>query len=422
MSPVERRLGVWFEARRVGDLILDASRRMAFCYDSAWLEDGFEISHSLPLNETGDFLPPDMRGHFFFSNLLPEGDARHRLVRALGIADDDFALLTALGGDCAGALQLLPEGVEPEPGGDASEPLDEADIINAIESGSAVFPRGGRQAPRLSLAGAQDKIAVRMHDGEDARLALPVGQGASTHILKLPVRDLRHVPLYESYTTFMAVQLGLDVAPVTPFPIGKHICSISERYDRYRDEAGRVQRLHQEDFCQALGRSSARKYADEGATLADMAAVIRAACEVPALDLRNLVRWQIGNVLLGNADAHLKNLSLLRPRHGRRYRLAPCYDLICTQAIRGISHRLALPVGQLADPGLLRRTHWEVMAAELGVGKRLVVKTALEMAEQLHAGLSAWHAAFMERFGEHAVLQRVQQKMTAQAKRALRDW
>ena len=153
-----------------------------------------------------------------------------------------------------------------------------------------------------------------------------------------------------------------------------------------------------------------------------MAAVIRAACEVPALDLRNLVRWQIGNVLLGNADAHLKNLSLLRPRHGRRYRLAPCYDLICTQAIRGISHRLALPVGQLADPGLLRRTHWEVMAAELGVGKRLVVNTALEMAEQLHAGLSVWHAAFTERFGEHAVLQRVQQKMTAQAKRALRDW
>ena len=89
-------LVVWNQQQRVGRLIVNGARQMAFIYDGEWLLNGWPISCSLPLNETGDFLPPDLRGHHFFANLLPEGGARDRLVRRLGVADDDFLLLSLI--------------------------------------------------------------------------------------------------------------------------------------------------------------------------------------------------------------------------------------------------------------------------------------------------------------------------------------
>ena len=106
---MSRSLNVWYQDRKVGRLLDSGGGRMAFIYDGDWLDDGWAISCSLPVDETGDFLPPDLRGHHFFANLLPEGNARDRLVRQLGIADDDFTLLEKLGGDCAGALQEDPK-------------------------------------------------------------------------------------------------------------------------------------------------------------------------------------------------------------------------------------------------------------------------------------------------------------------------
>lgn len=417
-------LAVWWEGRMVGRLLAGASGLQGFVYDHAWLQDGRPLSCSLPLHERDDYLLPDVRGVHYFANLLPEGNARDRLVRRLGIADDDFLLLTRLGGDCAGALSLWPAAEGPPSRVSTTRRLDAAMWQQVLRLGTGMLVSDeAADAPRLSLAGAQDKVPVCLAPSADEAqpvLELPMGGKASTHILKLPVNDLRHVPLYECYTSFMAERLGLPVAAIRPVRIAGALCSLSARYDRHFED-GQVTRLHQEDMCQALGRSRTAKYADSDAHLGLVADLLREHSNAPAQDLQALIRWQIVNALCGNADGHLKNLALLA-QAGGGWRLAPFYDLVCVLAIDRVSHRLALPVGAASDMGSLMRRHWEDFAAQLGVHPRIVLRHIAELSERLNEQLAAWHADFQALHGEHAVLQRPYQVMKRQAQKAWRDW
>jgi serine/threonine-protein kinase HipA len=418
---VSRALNVWYQDRKVGRLLDSGGGRMAFIYDGDWLDDGWAISCSLPVDETGDFLPPDLRGHHFFANLLPEGNARDRLVRQLGIADDDFTLLETLGDDCAGALQLLPEDQVPDVSSNALRLLQEADLIIAIERGRSQW-LDGDDAPRLSLAGAQDKVPVRATAGDNGTwtFQLPESGAASTHILKLPVRDLKQVPLLEIYTTYIAGKLGLPVAPVRLVRIGPHIASLAERYDRQcRD--GEVSRLHQEDLCQAQGRSHASKYDAGSNAFSELAAVIQQYCQAPAVDLQALARWQIFNALAGNADGHLKNLSLISHGHDG-WSLAPFYDLVCTLAIDNISHQLALPVGRHTDPGNLHHNHWEAFADQLGMAPKRIQRLIQEQTSALKENLDAWHRNFIEEHRLAGELDNAKAVIARQIGKAQRDW
>jgi len=413
-------LTVWHEQQRVGRLIATASRQMAFVYDAEWLIHGWPISCSLPLNETGDFLPPDLRGHHFFANLLPEGGARDRLVRRLGVADDDFQLLEKLGGDCAGALQLLPEGQSPEADASGYRIIETPDLEDAIRTGRGQWITGD-DPPRLSLAGAQDKIAVRAsREGPQWQFSLPEGGAASTHILKLPVQDLSYVPLYESYTTYLATQLELPAAPVEPIELGGHILSLGERFDR-RESGKLVTRVHQEDLCQAQGLSRADKYTTSPTAFTQIANLLREHSVQPAKDIQTLASWQIFNVIAGNADGHLKNLALLAVEGGG-WQLAPLYDLACTLAIPRVSHRLALPVGSKDDPQNLHRSHWSEFADQLGVSPRLVTRLIRSQAERLHDESNNWLDTFRCLHGELPALEKVQRVVKKQSQKALRDW
>lgn len=415
-------LAVWWNNQRIGRLIVAPQRMLAFSYDGDWLQNGRAISCSLPLDETGDFLPPDMRGHWFFANLLPEGNARDRLVRRLGVPDDDFLLLERLGADCAGALSLWPEHGPMPVREEGLREVSAADIARSIGQGgvASLFRGEGEDLPRLSLAGAQDKLPVRVERSSgEQRLFIPLGNTASTHILKLPVNDLKHVPLYECYTTFMAQQLGLPVAECVPLEIDGHLCSLSTRYDREQHE-GVVRRLHQEDFCQALGRSRTAKYADQGASLAMVAEVLRQHSSRAAADLQQLIRWQVFNALCGNADGHLKNLSLLEDGDG--WRLAPFYDLVCVLAIESVSHRMALAVGGMLDPGSLVASHWQRLSADMGVAWRQVASIIREMAEALGEHHDQWHEDFQSRYGEFSALQRPHAVIRKQVGKATTLW
>lgn len=413
-------LSVWHGVQPVGRLVVTANRQMAFFYEGDWLAEGWPISCSLPLTETGDFMPPDMRGHHFFANLLPEGGARDRLVRKLGIADDDFLLLEKLGGDCAGALQLLPEGQAPAASIESCHPLDNNLLLNAIRAGHGQWLEGA-EPPRLSLAGAQDKLAVRAHETVDAwQFFLPDAGAASTHILKLPVQDLRNVPLYEAYTTFLATQLALPAAPVKLVSLGNDALSLGRRFDRrVTDDA--VIRLHQEDLCQAQGLSRAVKYSNTRETFPALANLLREYSVQPAKDIQALANWQVFNALSGNADGHLKNLSLLAVEAGN-WQLAPYYDLVCTLAIPRVSHRLALPVGGKDDPQNLHRTHWEAFAAELGVAPRLILRLIRSQAERLRDNADSWLEIFQQHYGEWHALTQVQAVIKKQSEKALHDW
>ncbi len=113
-----------------------------------------------------------------------------------------------------------------------------------------------------------------------------------------------------------------------------------ERYDRYLIE-GKICRLHQEDFCQALGYAYHVKYeTDSGPNFSDCIKLITEVSKQPAVDKIMLIRWFIFNYMIGNADAHAKNISLLYPPQMKgRPQLAPFYDLVCTTIYKGISKK-----------------------------------------------------------------------------------
>ncbi len=250
-----RTLSVWWDERRVGDLSIDPQGDLGFVYDQAWLDDESRppISQSLPKREA-PFNRRESRP--FFAGLLPEEAQRDAAAQSLGISmANDFRLLGALGGDVAGALALWPKGEAPP----AVTSSDDAVPLSGVELGDILeaLPRrpmlAGRDGLRLSLAGAQPKLPVLLVEGQ---IALPRPGQPTTHILKPAMARFPATTENEAFAMRLAAAVGLKVAPVEPRQVGHHTFLLVERYDREFGPDGRVRRLHQEDFCQALERFS----------------------------------------------------------------------------------------------------------------------------------------------------------------------
>jgi len=211
--------------------------------------------------------------------------------------------------------------------------------------------------------------------------------------------------------------LGLPVISVLP----KKGYSLHPRYDRSGGplDSSRTRgltRIHQEDFCQALGLSSFRKYENEGGpTLGDCARLLRENSRQPGKDLLALIRWVVVNHLLGNADAHGKNLSLLY--HPRGIRLAPFYDLVCTRVYPGVFRDAAMKIGGEGDPGQLRRRHWEAMAQDLAVQPALVLRILSECLESLEGNGALWYREYLESYDAGSVAERINRLIQKQCRR-----
>ncbi len=194
-------LNVWNEQRLVGYLWRNPMGYIGFRYDPEWITaGGFAVSRTLPLS-SDDFAAEDAIAHRFFANLLPEGGVREYIVRALKIVNTDFDLLRAIGGECAGALSILP--VERLPSEQRHYyPIADTELAKLAAGRGQIYTTWSLdERPRLSLAGAQDKCPVLVRDDG---YFLPQGEAPSSHVLKFELADYRHLPAYETFTTQLA--------------------------------------------------------------------------------------------------------------------------------------------------------------------------------------------------------------------------
>jgi serine/threonine-protein kinase HipA len=375
-----RTLDVCFDREIVGKLTQDDGGQMIFQYGESWLakDKPMALSRSLPLRDE-PFSQKECRA--FFGGTLPEEGSRKVIARILGISDrNDFAMLEQIGGECAGAISFLPE-VETIPEDDTAYRVltDEelADILRELPRRPLM---AGEDGIRMSLAGAQDKIAVRI-DGET--ISIPRGSAPSSHVLKPASASYAGVVYNEAFCMKLADACALNVAPVAIGHVADIDYLLAERYDRIRDEQGSVSRLHQEDFCQALGVPSEIKYQSEGGPgLPDCFALIRDASTAPALDVIALLDAVIFNLLIGNHDAHAKNFSLLYRLDGT-VRLAPLYDLVCTVCYEELTDKMAMKIGGEARSALIFPAHVEKFAKETGLGVAQTVARIPALAEKL---------------------------------------
>ena len=383
-----RKLDVYLFNDLVGHLVQDDGGQMVFEYAKSWLSrpDAIPLSHSLPLRPKR-FRSKECRG--FFAGILPEGAKREIVARNLGIsARNDYAMLEQIGGECAGAVTFMPAGQPLPERHDGYRTLTTEELAGIIRELPTRPLLAGEEGIRLSLAGAQDKIAVRVEGGE---ICLPLGNAPSTHILKPAVARFEGVVFNEALCMKLASATGLPAAPVEINSVEGMDYLLVERYDRYHrpgpEDKPVLERLHQEDFCQAQGIVPERKYQKEGGpSLKQCFALLREVSSAPVVDLARLLDAVIYNYLVGNNDAHGKNFSLLYRGIGTddiEIRLAPLYDIVSTVYYPELSRDMAMKIGGEYSSEKVMPKEFEKLAEEAELGKPLVRRRVPALAEML---------------------------------------
>ncbi len=395
----------------VGTLAISGALRSpedwTFTYCRDYLQSGAPaISVAMPLREA-PWVGAIARN--WFCNLLPEGAVRQAICERLRIPlDDDFKLLTAIGGECAGAVSLrAPEVV---PGKTTCVEVDETDLETVLflqgdDGGEGSWALAGTPM-RLSLAGAQDKLAVVAEP--DGRLRLPRRGEPSTHILKPDSRRFPGIRDAEALGLALARRLGLDAAPAKLVDVQGRAALLIERYDRIRTPDGMLQRLHQEDFCQALGYPERLKYEGSGGPgLAACSKLVRNLALGPKA-VQGVLDWVVFNALIGNADAHAKNLSLLCDRDGRRW-LAPLYDLVPTIYLPEslVARTPAMHIGHASRIDRIGTEDWAAFADATHYRKSYVRERVRSLADNLLDCLPGVSSDILEQGGDPARVARV---------------
>lgn len=371
-EPATRALSIWLDGIRIGAL-REYGNLWSLAYDPDWQNyaSGFDLSPALP-RASGEIVDGASQRpvQWFFDNLLPEENARVLLARDAGLAPADaFGLLQRFGRESAGALTLLPPGEEVAEG--ALQRLSN-DTLSARIKALPRTPLSHDAPKRMSMAGSQHKLAVVLIDDE---LWEPVGASASTHILK-PDHDQAdqypHSVANEWFVVRLAGAVGLTIPDVELRRVPEPIYLV-KRFDR-TGEGRQARRLHVLDACQLLSLDRAFKYQQATAqTLRELAEI----CRATAATRQALYRWSIFNLVSGNGDAHLKNLSFFMGPQG--IELAPHYDMISTSVYRenDWSHaELVTPIGEAGRFNEVNRNELLYFADQLGlpasVGNRLL--------------------------------------------------
>lgn len=389
-----RRLTALLNGRLVGEIDMARSGAISFTYASDWLawEHTLPISLSLPLQEQAHQGAPVIA---YLENLLPDNPAiRERVATKTGAGGTDaYNLLEKIGRDCVGALQFFVGDDRPEPKGLEGAPVSDAEVADVLRN-LATAPLGIEDDDfRISLAGAQEKTALLKKDGAWIR---PVGMTPTTHILKTQLGLLPNgINLSDSVENeFLCMTfckaMGFDVAEVEIVDFEDVRSLVVTRFDRRWTRDGRLIRLPQEDFCQALGTPPSQKYQKDGGPGIAEGMKLLSASDNPNDDRLAFFKAQVVFWLLGATDGHAKNFSIaLRPGGG--FRMTPLYDVLTAQKaaadgqIRHNRMRLAMSVGDQNHYRMneVVKRHFLETAKAVGLGEDLAQTAIDEVLDRL---------------------------------------
>lgn len=362
-----KKLNVFFESHKVGELKRDEELIYSFVYDSTWLNHPkkFPLSLVMPLEEKEFGNKVTLS---FFENLLPEGDVRETLSKARHI-NGDFEFLKEFGKDCAGAIIISNEDESPFIENNSEKtPINMKKVFKAIDQNHSVADVIAEMNPGyLSLAGAQDKFPAIY---QDKKFYLPLNGNPTTHIVKVPIQrhNIKESVYNEYYCMELARAIGFTVPICQVVGDGTHPLFVIERYDRFVDEKDIIHRIHQQDFCQAQGFVSENKYESMGGPR------IKNNYELILKNVyfRNRVEntytfldWICFNLLIGNNDSHSKNISFILK--DEKIELAPMYDLISTIVYPKLKRTFAFMIGERNEFSKIGKNQFEMLDKELGL-------------------------------------------------------
>jgi serine/threonine-protein kinase HipA len=420
-----RELVALLGGKEVGRVRRDARGRLKLVYDPSWREarDAYPLSLSMPLaaEEHG---PATVEA--FLWGLLPDNEiVLQRWGRRFQVSPRNvFALISHVGEDCAGAVQLVPPArLEAVRSGnrDETEWLNERDIaerLRLLREDHAAW-RLQRDTGQFSLAGAQPKTALLFHRG---RWGIPSGRTPTTHILKPPTGSFAGHAENEHVCLALARAVGLPAAASRVMRFENEIAIAVERYDRLRS-GNEILRVHQEDACQALAIMPTRKYQNEGGPgVSDLVELLRTQSSARQEDVNSFVDAVGFNWLIAGTDAHAKNYSLLITS-GPRVRLAPLYDVASILPYDDIDlhkAKLAMKIGgeyRLRQIGLRQ---WQKLARELRLDADELTDRLRAMARRLPDEISDARKRARAEGLDHAIMGRLATRLTERAEECQR--
>lgn len=386
-------------ANPIGLLSSTATGATTFSYDKAYASqaDALPLSLALPLSEK-QF--DDFATRAYFDNLLQERDsARADIIAKYRLANDDIVgILAHLGKDCAGAVSVLPEGSAPTkvPGHLEQDyrTYTENEVVEIVQALYRREPLPQDMADPSPLAGVQSKIAITVLP--DGRYAEPIAGAPTTHILKVPQERYERDAMREHAGMNASTDAGFVTAPTSLVEIGGVPALLVERFDR-RIADGWVTRVHQEDFCQALGLPARHKYQrpERGANGFNVRAIrgVLDRTADPAGERLKFLRITLFDILLGNVDGHGKNFALFH-LPGGRITTTPRYDVMPTMLDRRTTDEFAYHLGPATTLTELDQAALDQFMVDLGfaseAGRKRVLSAALtEIIEMLNSQIEA---------------------------------
>jgi len=407
MNEKNKILNVFYDLKKVGELIEDSEERLSFSYSKEWLEsnEAFSLSLALKLN---DKIFSHLETKSFFENLLPEGEVKTILEKtSKRNISDEFNFLREYGVDCAGAFIISKSEKLKKTQKFKNKEITLKSLYKYLDNRQSLTSAMiNKEGGRFSLAGAQDKFPVIY---KKKKIYLPLNGEPTTHILKPYVlyhKDTADSPYNEYFCMNLAKSVGLNVPKVILIE-GKYPLYLVERFDREVIKNKTV-RVHQHDFCQAHGITSKKKYeADGGPTLSDNYQLIKTVSSLPVKDLSAYLNWMWFNLLIGNNDCHSKNLSFIYSKEGLR--LAPFYDLLSTVIYKDLTKKFSYQIGGQWMWHNLKNKHFNLLAKSFDIDVSLILNKGRDLIKKIEKKLKKEVSSFDSKFEDVETAKKIEE-------------